>query len=59
MAELRYEFRKRMLEVHKKNRRVEKPLGEGQIASGGDFRIVTPEGNDFLHRVGLDLSDYF
>ena len=59
MAELNYQFRQRMLEVHKKNRRVEKPLGSGQIEITSEWRIVVPEGNDFLIRAGRDLEDYF
>lgn len=59
MAELNYEFRKRMLEVHKKNRRIEKPLGEGQIEITDEWKIVVPANNEFLTRCGRDLEDYF
>lgn len=59
MAELRYGFRERMLEVHKRNRRADKPLGEGQIEIDESWRILVPAGDDFLLRVGRDLSDYF
>lgn len=59
MAELRYEFRKRMLEVHKKNRRTDKPLGAGQIEITEDWRICVPTDDEFLVRVGRDLEDYF
>ncbi len=59
MAELQYEFRKRLLEVHKKNRRVEKPLEKGQIEITSDWCIVVPREDEFLVRVGRDLEDYF
>ena len=58
MAELKYEFRKRMQEVHKKNRRREKPLLSGQIEITSDWTVVLPE-DAFLARVGRDLEDYF
>ncbi|MBE6589347.1 MAG: hypothetical protein E7643_04140 [Ruminococcaceae bacterium] len=59
MAEMQYEFRKRMLEVHKKNRRVEKALSAGQIAITSEWTIVFPRENEFLTRVARDLWDYF
>ena len=59
MAELQYEFRKRMLEVHKKNRRVDKLLEKGQIEITSEWRIVVPIENEYLVRVGRDLEDYF
>ena len=59
MAELNYEFKKRLLEVHKKNRRVEKPLGEGQIEITSAWTIQVPADNELLQRVGRDLQDYF
>ncbi len=59
MAELKYEFRKRMQEVHKKNRRIAKPLGAGQIEITSDWTVVLPAGDEFLTRVGRDLWDYF
>ena len=59
MSELNYEFKKRLNEVHKKNRRVDKPLGEGQIEVTGDWTIVVPADNEFLQGVGRDLQDYF
>ncbi|MBQ9784181.1 MAG: hypothetical protein IJW29_01635 [Clostridia bacterium] len=59
MAELQYGFRKRMLEVHKKNRRVEKALEKGQIEITSDWRIVVPRDDEYLVRVGRDLEDYF
>ena len=55
--ELNYQFRQRMLEVHKKNRRIEKPLGKGQIAITSAWKICVPADNDFLVRVGRDLED--
>ncbi len=59
MAELQYEFRKRLLEVHKKNRCIERPLGEGQIEITSDWRILLPRENENLARVARDLEDYF
>ncbi len=59
MAELRYDFRARMLEVHKKNRRVDKPCGRGQIEITSDWCICVPRDDEFLVRVGRDLEDYF
>lgn len=59
MAELNYQFRQRMLEVHKKNRRVDKPLGNGQTEITSDWRICAPADSSLLIRCGRDLSDYF
>ena len=59
MAELNYEFKKRLNEVHKKNRRVEKPLGENQVEVTDKWTITVPEDSEFLQRVGRDLQDYF
>ena len=59
MAELNYQFRQRMLEVHKKDRRVAKPLGKDQIEITSDWHICAPADSDFLIRCGRDLSDYF
>lgn len=59
MAELQYEFRKRISEVHKKDRRVDKPLARGQIEITSDWRIVVPRENEYLVRIGRDLEDYF
>ena len=42
MAERSYEFQQRLLQVHRPNRRVEKPLGEGQIEITSRWRIVAP-----------------
>lgn len=59
MAELQYAFRERMLEVHKKNRRVDRPLENGQIEITADWCIVVPREDAYLARVGRDLEDYF
>ena len=59
MAELNYEFKKRLAGVHKKNRRVEKPLGEGEIAVTSAWTVAVPADDAFLQRVGRDLQDYF
>jgi hypothetical protein len=57
--EIKYQFRQRMQQVHKKNRRIEKPLGKEQIQVTSDWKIRVPADNDFLVRVGRDLEDYF
>lgn len=57
MAELQYEFRKRMQEVHKKNRRREKTRAKGQIELTSDWTVVLPK-DEFLTRVARDLEDY-
>lgn len=60
MAELNYEFRKRMLEVHAENRRVPNKFPtENQVEITDEWQIVTPDGNDFLRRCAKDLEDYF
>lgn len=59
MAEIQYEFRKRMQEVHKKNRRIEKPIGERQIEVTSAWTVVLRKESDFLVRVARDLEDYF
>ena len=59
MAEQNYAFRQRMLEVHKKHRRMSKPLEEGQIEITSAWKIVVPADSDFLIRCGRDLEDYF
>ena len=59
MAEIQYEFRKRMLQVHKKNRRAEKPLSPGQIEITSDWTVVMPREDALLTRVSRDLWDYF
>lgn len=48
MTEKNYDFRKRMLEVRKKDRRTAKPLGEGQIEIDGSWSISFPEKSLFL-----------
>ena len=59
MAELNYEFKKRLGEVHKKNRRIDRPLAEGEIEVTAAWTVVVPADNAFLQRVGRDLQDYF
>ncbi len=59
MAERPYAFRKRLSEVHQKNRRVQKWLETGQIEITSEWKIVVPSKNDFLIRCGRDLEDYF
>lgn len=59
MAELNYDFKKRLNTVHKKDRRAEKPLGENQIEVTSDWNVIAPADDSFLQDVGRDLQDYF
>lgn len=59
MAEQNYDFRARMLEVHRKNRRVAKPLAIGQTEINSQWTITFPAGNQLLTTCALDLKDYF
>ncbi len=59
MSELNYAFKRRLAEVHKENRRIDKPLGENQIEITDKWTIVVPADSEFLQRVGRDLQDYF
>ena len=59
MAEKNYDFRQRMLEVHRKNIRVEKPLSKGQIEITDKWSISYPPYDEFLKRCAEDLKDYF
>ena len=58
MIEKNYDFQARLLNVHKKDRRIRKPLGNGQIEITEKWSIVSPEGNEFLASRALDLTDY-
>ena len=59
MSEKNYDFRARLLEVHKKDRRVSKPLAVGQIEITDNWSITFPENNELLSHCALDLKDYF
>ena len=59
MAERSYDFQQRLLQVHRPNRRAEKPLGEGQIEITSRWRIVAPGDGGLLDRTAADLQDYF
>lgn len=59
MAERPYAFRKRLSEVHKKNRRMPKCPAPGQVELTSEWKIVVPATSDFLIRCGRDLEDYF
>ena len=59
MAEQNYDFRARMLEVHRKDRRVAKPLAIGQTEINSQWTITSPAGNRLLAACALDLKDYF
>lgn len=58
MSEKQYDFRKRMLQVHRPNRRIEKPCKDGEIAITEAWRIVLPD-EPFLQDAAADLCDYF
>lgn len=59
MAELNYDFKKRLNTVHKKGLRTEKPLGNDQIEVTAAWTVVAPADDPFLQDVGRDLQDYF
>ena len=60
MSELNYEFRKRMLEIHTKNRRMPGKLpSANQVEITDEWQITVPENNDFLLGCARDLEDYF
>ena len=56
--EQNYDFRARMRQVHKPNRRIKKNLLKGQIKITDCWQICLPEHN-FLADVARDLQDYF
>ncbi len=59
MAEQMYDFQKRMLQVHRPNRRMDKQMHEGQIEITSEWSIIAPDDKGLLDRVALDLKDYF
>ncbi len=48
-----------MLEVHRKDRRVEKPLASSQTEVNNNWTISFPADNELLTHCALDLKDYF
>lgn len=48
-----------MLEVHKKNRRIAKPLALGQIEIDESWSIRLPKDDAYLAGCAADLADYF
>ncbi len=59
MTEQLYDFQKRLLQVHRPNRRTEKPLAAGQIEITADWCITAPGDGGLLDRTAADLQDYF
>ncbi|MBE6703201.1 MAG: hypothetical protein E7585_07320 [Ruminococcaceae bacterium] len=59
MSEQNYDFQKRLLRVHRPDRRIEKPLEKGKIEITAAWTITYPAGNAFLGRCAADLADYF
>lgn len=59
MAEQNYDFQKRLLQVHRPGRRMEKPLEKGQLEITAAWSIVYPADNTFLADRAADLADYF
>lgn len=61
MSEINYEFRKRMLDVHKKNRRdPERVPAAGEVSVGRGWTIVIPDADDVVvYNAARDLEDYF
>ena len=61
MPEVNYQFRERMLQVHKPDRRMPWVVcGDGQVEVTSDWRISIPDRNDpVLYNAARDLEDYF
>ena len=59
MPEHLYDFQKRLLQVHRPNRRIEKSLGTKQFEVTQAWRIVAPADGGLLDRTAADLQDYF
>lgn len=59
MSEQLYDFQKRLLQVHRPNRRIEKSLGKGQIEITDKWCIAAPDDGALLDRTAADLQDYF
>jgi len=59
MSEQNYDFRERLLAVHKKNRRMPGSPADTQFEITGEWRIVRPAGSTFLSDCAADLQDYF
>lgn len=59
MTEQNYDFQKRLLTVHRADRRIEKPLLDGQIEITSRWSVVYPADSIFLADRAADLCDYF
>ena len=61
MAEMNYEFRKRMLDVHKKDRRdPERKAQDGEVTVCTGWTVVIPDMSDVVvYNAARDLEDYF
>ena len=61
MAERNYQFRERMLEVHRPGRRMDwAQKKEGQIEITPEWTIIVPAGCDpVVYNAARDLEDYF
>lgn len=61
MSERNYQFRERMLEIHKKNRRMPFAVcSENQVEITDGWKIIIPENADrILYTAACDLVDYF
>lgn len=59
MKEKHYDFQKRLLEVHRPNRRAEKSPENGQIEITSAWQIIAPRDGGLLDRTAVDLQDYF
>lgn len=59
MTERPYDFQKRLLQVHRPDRRAAKPLDADQIEITSRWCIVAPGDGGLLDRTAADLQDYF
>ncbi len=58
MGEKPFDFQKRLLEIHKPQRRLSWDMQKGEIEITKEWQIVCPE-NPLLRRVAEDLRNYF
>lgn len=54
-----YDFRERLLEVHKKNRRLNFTAKDNQTEIDGSWSITVPSADRVLYNAARDLADYF
>ena len=59
MAEQLYDFQKRLLQVHRPNRRIARAPERGEIEINEAWQIVAPGDGALLDRTAADLQDYF